>query len=286
MTFTSKLGGVLTVALAFCAVFCAGAQAIYFGGAKASSGEQTTCVYTTSGAEYESNLACLTGHTSKSRIEAGWRQEGTQAGALSPSTMMVGKLASEQNIAFVSPAVSFSCASANVVGEITSEVLGRSTNRIVLGGCSVEGGEFAECEVGSPGEPVGSVLIEAAGGELVGIGNKAEAEEETGRLGERFTPIAGNTLFTLRFAGPYCGHSAEEVPVEGSLIAEFAHPDTETAVQELVQPREPIARALQWVGEGEVREVTSELTVFGEPAALVGKEDLELESGIKWGVSG
>lgn len=281
MTFTSKLGGILTVALAFSAVFCAGAQAIYVG-PKTGSSEQPKCVYTISEAEFTSALDCLRNEASEGIPGPGWKREGAQEGALSPSTMIVGKIAPGEKIAFASAAASVSCSKAKVVGEITSEALGRSTNKLGLEECSVESGEFAECEVSSPGEPAGSVLAEVDG-ELVFLGSEAEAEKETGKLGERFTPTTENTLFTLEFGGAHCGHT-DKVPVEGSLIAEFAHANIESVVQEIVQPREPIARAFQWLGERTVREVTSELAAFGEPASIVGKEDLKLESGIKWGV--
>lgn len=164
---------------------------------------------------------------------------------------------------------------------------GTSDTTITFTGCEATGtGLNGQCDVLSVGATPGNIVVNAKD-ELVYVGKKEEAENETGQLGDLFTPAGGgNTFVTLIYLslGSSCPTGSVETAVEGNVIG-LVEPVNTTSKQGMLKfPAAAITKAWQWLSLGKVHEVKSALKVFGENAVQLGLADLELETGGSWAV--
>lgn len=164
---------------------------------------------------------------------------------------------------------------------------GTSETEITFSGCTATGSNgTGTCDSLNQGGTPGNIVVNTKD-ELVYVGKKEEAQNETGHLGDLFTPATGGSTFVtlvyLALNGS-CPSGATTTAVAGSVIGLAEPVNAMSQVGMLTFPKKAITKAWQWLSLGTVHEVKSELTAFGFEAFQLGLADLELESGEEWGV--
>lgn len=162
---------------------------------------------------------------------------------------------------------------------------GLSDTEILFSGCEAAGG--TACDALNQGGTPGTIAVNTKD-ELVYVGEKEEAVNEAGHLGDLFTPAAGGTTFVtlvyLALSGGSCPGTAVTTTVTGSVVGLVEPANTMNTQGMLTFPAKPITKVWQWLGLGKVHEVSSSLKAFGIAVAQLGLADLELENGNPWGV--
>jgi hypothetical protein len=154
---------------------------------------------------------------------------------------------------------------------------GLDEGSVTYEGCSVE--KAAECQVHSPGAPVGTIKTVALKSELVWLtelGNEA---------GVRLFPASGTTF--VEIAVEECAaEQTEPLPVTGEVVGKVLPVATEVETGELVFPSPAITT--YWTGDKPSRTkhtLSNSLHFGGQPATYVSTEKVTLtEAGSKYGV--